>query len=204
LFTLAEFLASGFLAGVLWIAFAREQRDKNVQWSKGMLASVITLASISTIVALVSFIGFFGAIFKKVGGIRTFARTIGFLLVIQTVISVLYIVAIYVEPKSAFIKQCENGSTDPNVVNFCTNRIQQIKGISVGIIVAALLLQAYELYVVSAYATELEQTKFGRNIILGNAKYTAVAGDDTRPLAGPNMSYPYADAGYGKKGGSYA
>jgi hypothetical protein len=28
LFTLAEFLASGFLAGVLWIAFAREQRGK--------------------------------------------------------------------------------------------------------------------------------------------------------------------------------
>jgi len=204
LFSLGEFLATGFLAAILWIAIAHDQQNKNAQWSTRLFAGVITLASISTIIAVVSFAGFFGAIFKRVGGVRAFARTIAFLLGIQTLISILYIVAIYVEPKSDFIKQCEAGSTNSNVVDVCTNKIQEVKGITVGIIVVALLLHAYEVYVVGAYASELENSEFNRNIILGSSKYTPVAlGEDARPS---HMSYPYADPahGYGHKGGSYA
>jgi hypothetical protein len=58
-----------------------------------------------------------------------------------------------------------------------------------------------EVHVVGAYASELEQKEFSRNIILGNSKgrYSAVAPADT--------SYPYADGthGYGHTyAGGYA
>lgn len=205
LFSFGEFLVSGFLALWLWIALFRAERD-NVQLSKRMLASIITLGGISTIIAIVSFAGFFGAIFKKVGGVRAFARTIAWLLGVQIIFSILYVVVIYAEPKSEFIKQCENGSTDSRIVDACTNKIQEVKGITVAIVVVALLLYAYEVYVVSAYASELERTEVNRSIIMGNSKYSSVpGGEDSRPLNGPDMSYPYADAGYGRRaGGSYA
>jgi hypothetical protein len=54
--------------------------------------------------------------------------------------SVLYIIAIYVEPKSDFIKQCENGSTDAKVIDTCTNKIQEVRGVTVAIVIVALLL----------------------------------------------------------------
>src|SRR6202020_1501424 len=73
---------------------------------------------------------FVGAIFKWASGVRAFARTIAWLLGIQVVSSVLYIIMIYVEPKSDFIKQCENGSTNSSVVNTCTNEIQEVRGIT--------------------------------------------------------------------------
>jgi Na+-transporting methylmalonyl-CoA/oxaloacetate decarboxylase gamma subunit len=85
-----------------------------------------------------------GAVFKRVRGVRAFARLIAWLLGIQIVLSVLYIIAILVEPKSEFIKQCENGSTDANVVDTCTNKITEVKAITVGIIVVALLLHSCE------------------------------------------------------------
>lgn len=207
LFSLGEFLATGFLAAVLWIALAHDEQSKNNQWSRRLLVSVIVLASISSIIAIVSFAGFVGTIFKRVGGVRAFARTIAVLLGIQFGISLLYIIMIFVEPKSDFIKQCEGGSTNSNIVNTCTNKISEVKGITVGIISAALLLHAYEVYVVGAYASELEQTEFNRNIIMGNPRYTALAGgEDSKPLTGFDSSYPYADAShsYGQKGGSYA
>jgi Na+-transporting methylmalonyl-CoA/oxaloacetate decarboxylase gamma subunit len=136
----------------------------DLQLSKPLLAGVITLAAISAIIAFVSFAGymcplhlpslpladpacfhrFVGAILKRVGGIRAFARTIAWLLGVQIVFSVLYIIAIYVEPKSEFIKQCENGSTDSKIIDTCTNKIQEVRGISVAVIVVALLLHACE------------------------------------------------------------
>ena len=123
---------------------------------------MIVMAVLSTIISLVSFAGyvssvhlpsryptypigshrFFGAIFKKVGGIRAFARVLAWLLGIQFVFSVLYIVAILVEPKSEFIKQCEQGNTDSNVTDVCTNKIQEVKIITIAIIVVGLLLHS--------------------------------------------------------------
>lgn len=53
-------------------------------------------------------------------------------------------------------------------------------------------------YVSGAYANELEQKQIDHNIILGksNSKsaYRPVGhGDDSKPLTGDHMSYPYAD-----------
>jgi len=176
-----------------------------------MLAGVIALAVFSTITALTSLAGFFGALFGRLGGVRAFAKTLAFLFGIQLVSSVLYIVAIFVEPKSEFIKQCEAGKTDSNIVDVCTNRIKEVKIITIVIVIIGLLLHAYEIHVVRGYARQLEQKEVNRNIILGHSKaqgrYSAVPhGEDSRPLAGPDMSYPYADAahGYGHHGGSYA
>ena len=56
----------------------------------------------------------------------------------------LYVVAIYVEPKSDFIQQCEAGLTDPNVVDTCTNKIQEVKGITVLIVGVSFLVHACE------------------------------------------------------------
>jgi len=197
LFSLAQFLSSGCLAALLWYFLIRNQQTHELQLSKPLLAGMITLGAISSIIALVSFVGFVGALIKRARGVRAFARIIAWLLGIQLLFSVLYIIAIYVEPKSDFIKQCENGSTDANIVDTCTNKIQEVRGITVAIVVVALLLHCYELHVVGAYASELEQNEINRNIILGNSKgrYAPVAPVDT--------SYPYADGahGYGHQGG---
>jgi len=207
IFSLAEFVMTGFLAAILWIAFVRNEQHKDLQLSKSLLVGVITVAVISSIIALCSFAGLVGALFKQYRGIRVFARVVAWLLGVQIISSVLYIIAIFVEPKSEFIKQCEAGRTDSTIVDTCTNKIQEVKGITVAIIVVALLLHAYELHVVRAYANELEQKELNRNIILGNSKYAAVPhGEDSRPLTGPDMSYPYADGVHAhghSHGGSY-
>jgi len=201
LFSLGDFAVTGCLAALLWIILVRNQ-NHDIHLSKPLLISVITLGVISTIIALVSFAGFIGAIFKRVRGVRAFARLLAWLLGVQIILSILYIVAILLEPKSEFIKQCENGSTDSKVVDTCTNKITEVKGITIGIIVVALLLHSYEVYVVGAYASELEQKEFNRNIILGNSnsksRYAAVpVGEDAKPLTAPDMSYPYTDAAHG-------
>ena len=170
---------------------------------------------------------FVGAITKRPRAVRVFARVIAWLLGIQLITSTLYILAIFLEPKSDFIKACENGSANLNVADECTNHIALAKGVFVGVIVVALLLHACEfpfsshpllpafsslspdkhgahsalpvdeLYVVSAYAAELERTELNRGIILNNPKF-----EDTRPLTGPDTSYPYADKAH--SGGGYA
>jgi len=192
LFSVSEFVVTGFLAALLWIAFAHNEQNPNVQWSKRLLAGVVILASVSSITATVSFAGFVGALFKWVGGVRAFARTIAWLLAVQTVFSLLYIIMIYVEPKSDFIKQCENGSTNSNIVNTCTNQIQEVRGITVGIVILGLLVQAYEVHVVRAYASEIE-----------SSRYSAVpVAEEWKPKAG--NSFMERARAYGRQGGSYA
>jgi len=192
LFSLSEFVVTGFLAALLWIAFAHNEQNQDNRWSKQLLVGVLTLASVSTITAIISFAGFVGAIFKWASGVRAFARTIAWLLGIQVVSSVLYIIMIYVEPKSDFIKQCENGSTNSSVVNTCTNEIQEVRGITVGIVVLGLLVHAYEVYVVAAYASELE-----------DARYSAVPiREESKPYAG--RSFMDRARAYGRRGGSWA
>ena len=130
-----------------------------LQLSKPLLAGMLTLGAISSIIAIVSFVGcvfiyllnplsltrltcfrFVGALIKRAGGVRAFARTVAWLVGLQLVFSVIFIIAIYVEPKSDFIKQCENGSTDSNIVDTCTNKIQEVRGITTAIVAVALLL----------------------------------------------------------------
>lgn len=211
IFSLGNFASTGLLATILWITLVHYQQNHDDQLSKPMLAGVIALAVFSTITALTSLAGFFGALFGRLGGVRAFAKTLAFLLGMQFVFSVLYVVAIFVEPKSEFIKQCEAGKTDSNIVDVCTNKINEVRIITIVIVIVGLLLHAYEVHVVRGYAVQLEQKEVNRNIILGHSnahgRYSAVPhGEDSKPLTGPNMSYPYTDAahGHGHHGGSYA
>jgi len=198
IFALAQFLSSGCLAALLWFFLIRNQQTHQLQLRKPLLAGLITLGAVSSIIALVSFAGFVGALIKWARGVRAFARLTAWLLGIQLLFSVLCIIAIYIEPKEDFIKQCVHSSTDANVIDTCTNKIQEVRGIIVAIMVVALLLHCYELHVVGAYASELEQKEFNQNITLGNSskgRYTPIAHVDT--------SYPYAEPahGYSYQGG---
>ncbi|KAF7979204.1 hypothetical protein HWV62_43140 [Athelia sp. TMB] len=149
---------------------------------------------------------FIGAIAKKAGGIRAYASTIAWLLGVQIIWGIIGIVALWVEPKTDFIQQCENGKTDQNTINICTSHIKETKGIATGLVVLVILLHAYQLHVVGGYANELEQQQLNRDIILGS-KYELGHSEDSRPMIGPDTSYAYADAAhsYGhQRGPSYA
>jgi hypothetical protein len=70
-------------------------------------------------------------------------------LALQAIFSLLYVIAIYVEPKSDFIKQCETWrASDSNVVNQCTNKMQEFKGIIVLIVAVSLGLHACEFWII--------------------------------------------------------
>lgn len=148
---------------------------------------------------------------KSISGMRTFATATTLLLALQIIFSLVYVIAIYAEPRIDFIQQCEGGLTDPNTVNTCTNKIQEVKGITVFIVCVSLLVHACEdylcqnfyyfysfihhvdeVYFVRAFAEELERTYGYHDLLLG-----------TKYLTGERSSRVYQTEGSKLRAGLY-
>ena len=82
---------------------------------------------------------------RSIRGIRAFATSTMFLMALQAIFSLLYVIALYLEPKNDFIRQCEAGLRGSNT---CTNKIQEVKGITVLIVGLSLLVHACEFHLV--------------------------------------------------------
>jgi len=215
LFSFGDFISNAALAGLVWFVLIRNSQTHQLQMSKAVMIGFIAAGVVSSIIALTSLAGFIGAILGKVGGVRTFLRTISWLFGIQLVLSILGIVAIYMEPRDEFTKQCINGQTDQSIIDTCRNSVNSARLAYVIAAVIALCWHAYMIYIVGAYAKQLEEKEINRNIILGNSnshsKYAPVGhGDDSKPFIAPDTSYPYADGAHSHgntayhHGGSYA
>lgn len=87
-----------------------------------------------------------GAIAKKAAGVRAYANVVGWLLGLQIIWGIIGIVALWVEPKAAFIRMCEGGKTDQNTVDACTNNISTTKGVVTGLIILSILLHGCEFF----------------------------------------------------------
>jgi len=209
IFSFCDFALSGIIAGGLWATLIRNHETHTISISWKVMAAVIAVASISTVVCLASIFGFFGALFKRTGGVKFYARTMAWILSVQIALSILYFVLIFTESTADFVKECQSQLNGTETQSWCQDHIKALKGITVAGVVIDLLLTAWVVWVSAAYASELEQTG-NRNIILGNtnsaSKYIPV-GDEDPAFTRPNVSYPYADAShsYGHhQGGSYA
>jgi len=193
LFSLLETAASGLLAAIFIIALIKNHEDNDSQMTKYAMAVAIGYSIIASIVCITSFAGLVGAIAKKAGAVRTYAATVGWLLWLQVIWGIIGIVALWLEPQSAFIHMCESGQTDADVVNTCTGHITEVKGVATGLIVLSILLHAYQLHVIKGYATELER-----------GRYELSQTDDGSFV--PPTSYAYASNAhsYGNHDTSYA
>jgi len=210
IFSFCDFALSGIIAGGLWAVLIRNHETHTISTSPKVMAGIIAIAAISTVVCLASIFGFFGALFKRTGGVKFFARTMAWILGAQIALSILYLILIFTESTADFVKECQSQANGTEVESWCQGHIGALKGITVAGVIIDLLLTAWVVWVSGAYASELEQKEMNRNITLGKtnstSKYVPVGNEDSA-FTGPNMSYPYANASHSfghHQGGSYA
>jgi hypothetical protein len=199
-----QFVFSGAVAGLCWYALMQ----KSDQFNQKVKIGFIVLGSVQTIAALVAFAGFFGAILKRQRGVRLYSWMLNFQFGIQLVISIIGLVAYFTEPKSEFIKNCVNGSTDQTVIDSCNQTAGISKPVLVVSVVFSLLVHFWFCWIVAAYAQQLRdrQSLHTRAMMLDTSsefKYEAARShshEALRPLTHAEGSYPYADPAhsYGK------
>lgn len=129
------------------------------------MAGVIAIAAISTVVCLASIFGcaqtvkpftyallninfysFFGALFKRTGGVKFFARTMAWILGAQIALSILYLILIFTESTADLVKQCQSQANGTEVESWCQGHIGALKGITVAGVIIDLLLTACKFF----------------------------------------------------------
>ncbi|KAF8653314.1 hypothetical protein AX16_004014 [Volvariella volvacea WC 439] len=188
---LLQFAISGVAAGLMWYAYYLNRQDN--YWSKKLEISVIVYASIYTLIALVSFFGWLGSIIRKHGFVRAFSVILQFALGFQ-IGATIYFLVLFFSDKEGYVERCINGSTNEDVIEFCEEYLHVHPAAVVIASLIPIFIQAYAVYVVSAYAKKLANEKTGKRSF-AHTSYQPVGKDkeaESHPLNEPT-SYPYSD-----------
>ncbi|KAL0956257.1 hypothetical protein HGRIS_002411 [Hohenbuehelia grisea] len=193
-----QFLGSSIVSAILWYALwyyrNSDELSLRLKISTGIFAVIYTVATIMAIV------GFLGTLLKKFSYIRRFSSMLSYLLGLQIIYTIIYLIIFFLEGRKNLVQNCINGSTDQRVIDSCQKLNDLSKGWVVGVVIAIslvpILIQAYGCYVVSAYAKKLAKKEMSRNMAMtqDGFKYEAArTHDDSRPLTHPDVHYPYSD-----------
>ncbi|PPQ77192.1 hypothetical protein CVT25_011038 [Psilocybe cyanescens] len=198
-----QFFFCGALAGLLWytLSLARQNGNDLSTITQTMKTTVIVVAAIYTFAALVGLLGFFGALFKKNGFVKSFYILLCIVFGLEVGSSIWYLVTFY-RTRGQTLEQCINGSAEPSRVAYCKSldaykRVPQ--GAMLASIIVPILIHAYACYIVYQYTKRLEYQKIeklraSRSFPQTQPIYQAVnPHDESFPLAQPNPQYPYAD-----------
>ncbi|KAF8178534.1 hypothetical protein K438DRAFT_1843897 [Mycena galopus ATCC 62051] len=151
----------------------------------------IVLASVSALIALISFTGFLGAIRKKESYVRAFSRLLQLSLTIEISLVVAYFV-LYFADRKEFTKLCIGDATDQATINNCKTLSSSVWVLVVSAIIP-ILSHAYGVYIVASYAKKFRNEEFLAQESFGykGPGYAPVS-EESHPLTHQG-AYPYAD-----------
>ncbi|KAH9485160.1 hypothetical protein JR316_0002067 [Psilocybe cubensis] len=197
-----QFILCGALAGLLWFALAIAKEDNDLSAiTQSMKTTVIVVGAIYTFAALVGLLGFFGAIFKKNGFVKSFYVLLCVVFGLEVGSSVWYLITFY-RTRGQTLDDCINGSSDAGRIAYCKSldaykRVPQ--GAMLASIIVPILVHAYACYVVYQYTKRLERQKFEKSRASKSfsqpqpAYQPVLPHDENVPLTLPSVQYPYTD-----------
>jgi len=197
-----QFLLTGASAAFAWWILWYGDRHDIENWTNGLRIGLIVYGAVYTAAAVLSFIGFLGAIFKKMGAIRSYLLVLYCTVAAQIAIAVFVLITYYrarnTSGSSCIVKDdhFSNGQID-----ICAE-IHKIPQWAVIItVVIPIIIEAYACYVVQMYNSRLRDQKrdsqylASTNAVFNGAPaYIPVArSDEAQPLTEPAAQYPYSD-----------
>jgi hypothetical protein len=206
--SLLQFLVCGGLAGFLWWALWYDSENDAAALAKTMKVTVIVVASVYTFVALISLIGFIGAILRKYKFIKTFFIVLFVSLLFQVAVGIWYLVTFY-KTRNQSLDDCLDGSTNQTKLEYC-KAIQVYKKYPQGYILAnvivPIVIQLYACVVVHSYSRYLEHEDAEKhrhfNRVPGPVYQPVNHRDEQHyPLTDGTYTYPFKDGSnsYGGK-----
>ncbi|KAF7321516.1 hypothetical protein MKEN_00672500 [Mycena kentingensis (nom. inval.)] len=207
--SILNFLASAAVTGLLAALLVFDAQGKTFENDKGETVQVhlrsdklkyaaIALTVVYGLVALVSLLGFIGAMRKKHSLVHAFSALCKFFLALQVAVLVAYVIMYFVD-RGQFAKLCIGDSTDQKVIDACNSpgKVAIWALIVSGII--PLLFQAYGVYIVAAYSRKLREGDDAIPMYRSGPGYVKVAGEEAYPLTAPAYTQGgYADHHHGK------
>ncbi|KAJ7655381.1 hypothetical protein B0H17DRAFT_378028 [Mycena rosella] len=185
-----QFLASGAITGLLTYGLILNAQDKLAfELTSRMRTSVIVLAAICGLVAIISLTGFIGAIRKSPSAVGAFRNLLWLFFVLELAAAITYFV-LYFADKDEFKKLCiegleriSTGTTHPtspqDAADSCDGTLKRSLAPMIVSAVVPLLSQAYGVYIVSAYARKLREEPGAR--VFRGPGYAEI-GEEARPL----------------------
>ncbi|CAA7261656.1 unnamed protein product [Cyclocybe aegerita] len=196
-----QFLFSGAAAGLLWWALWYNHENDLAAITQSMKTTVIIVAVIYTVAALVGLLGFLGALLRKNAFVKTFYVLLCAVFGFQIGSSIWYLVTFY-RNRGQSLEDCLNGTTDANLIAYCQS-MDAYKRVPQGVLIASaivpILIQGYACYVVHQYSNRLtqqraEQARAAQVFVppSGPAYQPVMRNEETYPLTN-QITYPYAD-----------
>lgn len=114
-------------------------RLSDVHFDKAQKIAVIIFAAYSSILALLSFCGFIGSIFRSRSLVAPYSTSLFFLFGVSVALTVFWAITWFRMSKDSFIDQCINGSTDQSTIDAC-HHVNEIRFIALGVVILGLLV----------------------------------------------------------------
>jgi len=204
--SLVQFLTAGVIALLMWVVLVGNKTNLSATQKN----SAVIVGLIMTVMSLVSFFGFIGAIFRKRKLVNAFSSTLNWLLGFSIGTGIVWIVTLFFDSKTKFIDSCVDGSTDQDVINTCHN-VNEVRFVLLGGLIVTWMVHFYMCIIVAEYVVQLqeeENARFGgvRPLQSGGLhKYEESRRDSQELLTQPPVgAYPYSDAAHSYAGPSHA
>ncbi|KAF7315188.1 hypothetical protein MIND_00033200 [Mycena indigotica] len=201
-----EFLSSALVSGVMIALLIFDAQDKSrwtvgdttvdVQLSGRYKYIALAIAVIYAFVAIISLLGFIGAIRKKESMVRIFSTLCKISLVCQIAVTLAAIILSIVD-RSQLKKLCVGSSTTQAVIDACDNFANRRVWEMILGSVLPILFQAYGVYIIAAYARKLRSEQNSIPGYRSGPAYVKVQGEEAHPLT--QSAFPpagYSDASH--------
>jgi len=197
LISLVQLALFGLIAGGSWyVTSLRGNFPAYLKWA------IIANGIYYSILALAALFGLFGTIVRNAGLLSTYAFALGWSIVVQIVIDVVYMVGIFSQSRQTLIDHCIDGSTDQEVKDMCNNFFSGGKWALLTGLIIGLIIQLWAARIVSGYAQKLNDERTWRSgpgvTVTANVgpRYTHLNQDDHEhhiPLTSAPYVYPYSN-----------
>ncbi|KAK7057500.1 hypothetical protein R3P38DRAFT_2841320 [Favolaschia claudopus] len=207
LISITQFLTTGALSGVLTFLLIRDAQGRPIffkddehdrkfvfHFSSKTRTVGIVLAVVWGLTAIISFLGFLGAILKKASYVLMYSALLRLSLALQVAVSTAYLVFFFTDKKD-FKKLCAAGSSSSNAVDDCDNLANNVDKNAWKVVVSAvvpIVIQSYGVYIVLSYARKLRDQEHLKESFGFRGRGYAPIAEESLPLTN-HTSHPYAD-----------
>jgi len=199
LISFCQLILVGLVAAAGWYAL-ESMRGRLPTHLRGV---IIASSIYYTALSIVALIGLFGTIARNASLLSTYAYYLAWSTGVQIVLDMLQIILFFRQSRETLIKNCIDGSSDPDVQDICNNSFNSSKWSFVVSMVVGLIIQIWAAYIVSSYADKLEKEKAWRSgpgitpmHNTSKSKYVHVEQQDHYAANVPfTNTYPYSGAG---------
>ncbi|KAH8115422.1 hypothetical protein DFH11DRAFT_1507601 [Phellopilus nigrolimitatus] len=184
----AQFALSGALSALCYFLLFQ---NKGALAQQPKIATSI-LAALMSLIALASFLGFIGSLFRRYHLVKIYSRTLNWLLALSVLLGAAALVLLFLQSRATLVAACRaNVPTDDAAM--CSH-INAYRFALVGCVAASWILQLYGCVIVARYAIQLQEEREERWRLSAMKTYTQVPGaESTDAFAHPDGVYGYAD-----------